>query len=247
MGVLPGQQVEPGGVQVSRRLDADREGAQFEGRRRGRERGLRPPCRLVVLDPPEIQPRPHPVAGLLHRRTCPLALPRTRHQKRPLAREDGNRLIVQATRQGWLFMPALVLRPALMLLGLILGCFVFLAAIGLFNQVWLLQMRDAGASGGLGPVDGDGGPGPEAFLAHMTNRYDAVQAQYGETHAVAAMMLAADDIGMTEWAQGFAQGVRILEGAWPTDRFVHEERRMVSLLARLAEGECRTWRPVRMC
>ena len=71
----------------------------------------------------------------------------------------------------------------------------------------------------------------------MTNRYDALQAQYGETHAVAAMMLAADDIGMTEWAQGFAQGVRNLEGAWPTDWFVHEERRMVSLLARLAEGE----------
>ena len=49
-----------------------------------------------------------------------------------------------ATRQGWLFLPALVLRPALMLLGLILGYFVFLAAIGLFNQVWLPQMRDPG-------------------------------------------------------------------------------------------------------
>ncbi|MDE0377680.1 MAG: DotA/TraY family protein, partial [Rhodospirillales bacterium] len=69
-----------------------------------------------------------------------------------VTREDGNRLTVQATRQGWLFLPALVLRPALMLLGLILGYFVFLAAIGLFNQVWLPQMRDAGASGGLGPV-----------------------------------------------------------------------------------------------
>ena len=69
-----------------------------------------------------------------------------------VTREDGNRLTVQTTRQGWLFLPALVLRPALMLLGLILGYFVFLAAIGLFNQVWLPQMRDAGASGGLGPV-----------------------------------------------------------------------------------------------
>ena len=69
-----------------------------------------------------------------------------------VTREDGNRLTVQATRQGWLFLPALVLRPALMLLGLILGYFVFLAGIGLFNEVWLPQMRDAGASGGLGPV-----------------------------------------------------------------------------------------------
>ena len=67
-----------------------------------------------------------------------------------VTREDGDRLTVQATRQGWLFLPALVLRPALMLLGLILGYFVFLAGIGLFNQVWLPQMRDAGASGGLG-------------------------------------------------------------------------------------------------
>ena len=39
-----------------------------------------------------------------------------------------------------------------MLLGLILGYFVFLAGIGLFNQVWLPQVRDAGASRGLGPV-----------------------------------------------------------------------------------------------
>ena len=69
-----------------------------------------------------------------------------------VTREDGNRLTTQATRQGWLFLPALVLRPALMLLGLILGYFVFLAGIGLFNQVWLPQMRDAGASGALGPV-----------------------------------------------------------------------------------------------
>ena len=69
-----------------------------------------------------------------------------------VTREDGNRLVTQATRQGWLFLPALVLRPALMLLGLILGYFVFLATMGLFNQVWLPQMRDAGASGGLGPV-----------------------------------------------------------------------------------------------
>ena len=59
---------------------------------------------------------------------------------------------VLPARQGWLFLPALILRPPLMLLGLILGYFVFLAGIGLFNQIWLPQMRDAGALGGLGPV-----------------------------------------------------------------------------------------------
>ncbi len=76
-----------------------------------------------------------------------------------VTREDGGRLTIQATRQGWLFLPALILRPPLMLLGLILGYFTFLAAIGLFNEVWLPQMRDAGASGGLGPI---------GFLAMLT-------------------------------------------------------------------------------
>ena len=47
-----------------------------------------------------------------------------------ITREDGNRLITNTTRQGWLFLPALILRPPLMLLGLILGYFVFLAGIG---------------------------------------------------------------------------------------------------------------------
>ena len=76
-----------------------------------------------------------------------------------VTREDGGRLTIPATRQGWLFLPALILRPPLMLLGLILGYFTFLAAIGLFNEVWLPQMRDAGASGGLGPI---------GFLAMLT-------------------------------------------------------------------------------
>ena len=46
-----------------------------------------------------------------------------------------------------------------MLFGLIAGYLVFLAGIGLFNEVWLPQMRDAGASGGLGPI---------GFLAMLT-------------------------------------------------------------------------------
>ena len=76
-----------------------------------------------------------------------------------VTRGDGNRLTTQATRLGWLFLPGLILRPPLMLFGLIVGYFVFLAGIGLFNEVWLPQMRDAGASGGLGPI---------GFLAMLT-------------------------------------------------------------------------------
>ena len=76
-----------------------------------------------------------------------------------VTRGDGNRLATQATRLGWLFLPGLILRPPLMLFGLIASYFVFLAGIGLFSEVWLPQMRDAGASGGLGPI---------GFLALLT-------------------------------------------------------------------------------
>ena len=69
-----------------------------------------------------------------------------------ITRGDGDRLIVPTTRQGWLFLPGLVLRPPLMLFGLVLGYFVFLATIGLLNEAWLPQLRDANAAGGLGPV-----------------------------------------------------------------------------------------------
>ena len=55
------------------------------------------------------------------------------------------------------------------------------------------------------------------------------------------MFLAAEDIGMTEWARGFAQGFALVRTAWPTDRFVAEERQMVLLLARLAEGKLADW------
>ena len=69
-----------------------------------------------------------------------------------VTRGDGDRLTTEATRQGWLFLPGLFLRPALMLFGLILGYFVFLAGVTLFNATWLPQMRDASASGGLGLI-----------------------------------------------------------------------------------------------
>ena len=81
------------------------------------------------------------------------------------------------------------------------------------------------------------GPGSEPLLGYMANRYEELQARYGETRDTAAMFLAADDIGMTQWARGFAQGVSIMEAAWLTDWFMADERRMVSLLAGLAEGE----------
>ncbi len=68
-----------------------------------------------------------------------------------VSRAQDNSLILPATRTGWLFLPGLVLRPPLMLFGLILGYLVTLAAMRLFNAAWLPQMRDA-VGDGLGPV-----------------------------------------------------------------------------------------------
>ena len=80
-------------------------------------------------------------------------------------------------------------------------------------------------------------PGTEPLVTYLANRYEELAAVYGEVRTVASMFLGADDLGMTEWARGFGQGVRIMKSEWPTEWFVAEERRMVSLLAGLAEGE----------
>ena len=76
----------------------------------------------------------------------------------------------------------------------------------------------------------------EPLGGFMTSRYEELLSEYGESRTVASMFLTADDLGMTVRARGFAQAVRIMKSAWPTEWFVAGERRMVSLLARLEEG-----------
>ena len=68
-------------------------------------------------------------------------------------RGEGNRLMIEGTRQGWLLLPALILRPVLMLFGLVLGYFLFLAAMGLFNDVWVPLLEDVNTSSGLDLID----------------------------------------------------------------------------------------------
>lgn len=70
-----------------------------------------------------------------------------------VTRGEGDRLMIEGTRQGWLLLPALILRPVLMLFGLVLGYFLFLAAMGLFNEIWLPRMRDLTEGGGLDVID----------------------------------------------------------------------------------------------
>ena len=70
-----------------------------------------------------------------------------------VTRGEGDRLMIEGTRQGWLLLPALILRPVLMLFGLVLGYFLFLAAMGLFNEIWLPRVRDVTGSSGLDVID----------------------------------------------------------------------------------------------
>ena len=69
-----------------------------------------------------------------------------------ISREEGERLVATTTRQGWMFLPQIVLMPPLMVLGLVLGTFVFLAAMEVLNALWVPQMQRAQASGLADPV-----------------------------------------------------------------------------------------------
>ena len=69
-----------------------------------------------------------------------------------VTRGEGNGLATSATRQGWLFLPGLLLRPVLMLFGLLLGYFTAVVMIKLFSDIWLPYLASSRESGGLGLV-----------------------------------------------------------------------------------------------
>ncbi len=62
----------------------------------------------------------------------------------------GDSFVTSATRQGWLFLPGLVLRPVLMLFGLVVGYLLFVTIMDSFNDVFRRLVFDGGASGGIG-------------------------------------------------------------------------------------------------
>ena len=69
-----------------------------------------------------------------------------------VTRGEGNQLMTSVTRQGWLFLPGLLLRPALMLFGFVLGYWVFVAGITVLNGVFVPYLRDADDLVGIGVV-----------------------------------------------------------------------------------------------
>ena len=69
-----------------------------------------------------------------------------------VTREDADSLLTRSTRMGWLFLPGLVLRPVLMVFGLVLGYFAFTAIIKLLNAVWVPLMQLSHAQAGASPL-----------------------------------------------------------------------------------------------
>ncbi len=66
--------------------------------------------------------------------------------------EGRGEFLTPTTMEGLKRLLGVVLRPVLMILGLVLGYFVFSVAIGLFNAVWLPQMREAAGASGPGLI-----------------------------------------------------------------------------------------------
>ncbi len=65
------------------------------------------------------------------------------------ARTEGSGLTTNSTVGGLVTLAGVVLRPPLMIFGLIVGYLVFTVVIELFNAIWLTQMRES--AGEIGP------------------------------------------------------------------------------------------------
>ena len=65
------------------------------------------------------------------------------------ARTEGSGLTTSSTVGGLVTLAGVVLRPPLMILGLVVGYLVFTVVIELFNSIWLTQMKDSSQE--LGP------------------------------------------------------------------------------------------------
>ena len=69
-----------------------------------------------------------------------------------MTRTEGGGLTTASTVGGLVTLAGVVLRPALMILGLLIGYLVFAVVMELFNLVWLPQMKASGGERGAGIV-----------------------------------------------------------------------------------------------
>ena len=80
-------------------------------------------------------------------------------------------------------------------------------------------------------------PTGERLATALTVRHGELETGYREARFVAKMFAGFDERELRAWAQGFAMGVGILDTEWPTEAFIAAERRSLSQIAALAEGE----------
>lgn len=65
-------------------------------------------------------------------------------------RGEGDGLTTRSTAGGLVMLAGVVLRPPLMILGLVIGYFAFVVIVGLFNEIWVPQMKTATEDPGAG-------------------------------------------------------------------------------------------------
>ncbi len=86
-------------------------------------------------------------------------------------------------------------------------------------------------------VRGIGGEGTGEFLRRAAERHNEFDGGFGENRFAAGALAGFGDGELKAWAQGFAQGVRVLDDDWPRDELEVEDYPALFLLTALAGGE----------
>ena len=110
-------------------------------------------------------------------------------------RGEGDGLTTRSTAGGLVMLAGVVLRPPLMILGLVIGYFAFVVVIGLFNEIWVPQMQTA---------TGDPGAGVSQFVVLLALYIMVV---YGLLRTCMALIEGLPN-GVMEWIGGRARGGR---------------------------------------
>ena len=94
---------------------------------------------------------------------------------------------------------------------------------------WLHALADG--------VRGIGGEGTGEFLRRAAERHNEIDRAIAESGAAADTLAGFGDGELTAWAQGFGQGVHLLDDDWPRDELEIEDYPALSLLTALAGDE----------
>ena len=110
-------------------------------------------------------------------------------------RGEGDGLTTRSTVGGLVMLAGVVLRPPLMILGLVIGYFAFVVVIGLFNDIWVPQMKTA---------TGDPGAGVSQFVVLLAIYIIIV---YGLLRTCMGLIEGLPN-GVMEWIGGRSRGGR---------------------------------------